>query len=196
MEDEGGIDRVLPMKFLMGMVTGSLLTIVGYFVLRTLPIGNDAVVVTFTEAEIQEKIGKDFPKTEKILDLIPLVIQEPQVKFLGDSNRVQLTVNAEAGIPIVGTDEAQGVFTASIRYEDEDQTLRISRLTVESFKAQTLPERFEEPVRLLMTAVARKYIDDHIVHTLKPEDYKEEMARLLLREIKVKDGRLEVILGL
>ena len=181
---------------IIGVLAGALLVIGGYFYLTSSEVGDETVTVTFTEEEIQEKIGKDFPKEDRILNYIPIVIEEPVVKFLGDTKRVQISAKATIDIPFVGSEEVSGVFTGSIRYEKEDGTLRTSDLTVESLSTSSLPKKFESAVRAALTVSARKYLEDHIIHTLEKEDYKGKMAEMLLQKIKVKDGRLEIILGL
>ena len=181
---------------LIGVLLGAALTITGYFLFTTFDLGDETITVTFTEEEIQQKIGRKFPKKEKILDYIPIVIQEPIVKFLGDTKRVQLSVDASIAIPFIASENVTGVFTSSLRYEKDDQTLRISDLTVENISTSSLPSQFEEPVRAALTIAARQYLDDYTVYTLKKKDYKGKMAELLLKKIKVKNGRLEVILGI
>lgn len=188
------------MKFafgvLAGLIFGAAVVIGGYFFLESREMGDDAVKVVFTEAEIQDKIGRDFPKTEKILQYIPVIIQEPKVKFLDESNRVQLTVNASVSIPFLRTDHVEGVFSASVRFENDDKTLRISELTVERLTTESLPEQYEEAVRLALTMASRKYLEDYVVHTLDPKDYKGLMAEMFVDKIKVRKERLEVYLGL
>lgn len=179
-----------------GLILGAALVIGGYFFFTSRDLGNNAVTVTFTEAEIQKKIGRKFPKEEKILDYIPVTINEPIVKLLGDSKRVQLSVDASISIPFLAKEEFTGIFTSSLRYEKDDHSLRISDLTVENISTSRLPKGLEEPIRAALTIAARKYLDDHIVYTLKPKDYKGKMAELLLQKIKIKNGRLEVVLGL
>ncbi len=181
---------------LIGLVVGGALVIGGYFFLESRELGDDSVKIIFTEKEVQDKIGEDFPKTEKILQYIPVVIQEPVVRFLGESNRVQLSAKASVSIPFLRTDDVEGVFTGSVRYENEDKTLRISDLTVESLTTESLPTQYQEAVRLALTVAARKYLDDHVVYTLEPKDYAGKMAEMFVQKINVKKERLEVVLGL
>lgn len=188
----------LIITLIVGLLGGAAIVIGGYFFLTSSELGDETLTVSFTEAEIQEKIGKDFPKKERIPFVIPIpiVIEEPIVKFLGDSNRVQLSVVANIAIPFIRTEEVIGTFTSSIRYEKEDKTLRIDDLIVESLEIQSMPKQYQKIVQTALTIAARKYLDDHIVHTLDPKDYKGKMAEMFIQKIKVKDGRLEVILGL
>ena len=188
------------MKFwlgiLVGLVLGAAATIAGYLILKETDLGNDAVTLSFTEAEIQSRLGEKFPKSERLLEIIPVEIGVPRVRFLGESNRVELTMAADVAVPLMQTFETRGVFTTSIRYEQEDQTLRLSDITVEELDATNLPEKFKAPLNLTLTAVARKYLNDHPVYKLEPKDFKGEMVKIFLQELKVKEGRLEVRLGL
>lgn len=188
------------MKFwlgiLLGLVLGAAGTIGGYLILKETRLGDDGITLTFTEAEIQSRLGEKFPKSERLLDIIPVQIGVPQVHFLGESNRVELTMEANVAVPLMQTYQTRGVFTTSIRYEQDDHTLRLSDITVEELDATNLPEKFKAPLNLTLTAAARKYLNDHPVHTLEPKDYKGEMVKMFLRELKVKEGRLEVRLGL
>ena len=185
------------LRTLVGVILGISGTITGYYFLGDTKLGYDAgLTVTFTEADIQERLGEKFPKSERLLDLIPVEIAEPKVRFLGGSNRVELSMEAEVVVPLVQTYRTTGIFTTSLRYEPEDQTLRLSDIKVEDFNATNLPEKFRGPLKITLTAVADKYLSDHRVHKLEPKDFKGEMVKILLQEITVKHGKLEVKLGL
>lgn len=188
------------MKIWMGLMIGLLLgvagTIGGYILLKNTELGDKGIVVVFTEEDIQGKLGRKFPKSERILEVIPVEIGEPFVKFLGDSNRVQITMEAVVAVPLVQTFQTEAVVTTSVRYEPKDYTLRLSDITVESFDVTSLPKNLKEPLRLALTAAARKYLDDYPVHEVDSDDFEDEMVQLFVKDLKVKKGRLEVRLGL
>lgn len=154
------------------------------------------VILVFDESEIQEKIGRKFPKEEEVLKYIKVVIEEPKITLLGDKNRIQLEVEAKSVIPFLRTDKISGVFESSIRYEKEDHTLRISDFQVITLNTKEIPEQYEALVRAGFNLAAKRLIDDRVVYTIKRKDYKNQAAELLLQEIKVKKGQLEVLLGL
>jgi len=180
----------------IGILIGAVAVIGGYLFLTSSGFGDDLVKVTFTEAEIQKKIGRKFPKTERILEVIPIEIQEPRVKFLGKSNRLQLSADATLILPFVRSEDITLICTGSIDYENEDKSLRISDVTVEQIQTRSLPEQYEDHVRFALTAAARKFLEDYVIHTLEPKDYKGKMAEMFVKKIKVKKGELEVTLGL
>lgn len=188
------------MKWILVLLAGILLgaggIIGGYFFFSTREAGDEMVSLVFTKEEIQEKIGRKFPKEKDILKVSKLIIEEPKVTLLGKKNRLQIDISAKSIIPFVRTDEISGVFESSIRYEKEDQTLRISNFQIISLNTEHIPERIEPLVRLGFNAAAKNFIEDHVVYTLKKKDYQTHAAELLLKEVKVKKGSLEVILGL
>ena len=152
--------------------------------------------IVFTEEEVQEKIGRKFPKEEEILRYMKLVVEEPKITFLGKKSRLQIDVDAKFIIPLIRTDEISGVFESSLRYEKEDNTLRISDFEVVSLDTKELPKKYEGPVRAVFNALAKKLLDDHVVYTLKKEDFKDKAADMLLQQVNIKKGQLEIVLGL
>ncbi|MDB4652912.1 DUF1439 domain-containing protein [Akkermansiaceae bacterium] len=188
------------MKWILVLLAGILLgvggIIGGYFFFSTREAGDEMVSLVFTEEEIQEKIGRKFPKEEDILKVGKLVIEEPKVTLLGNKNRLQIDISAKSIIPLVRTDEISGGFESSIRYEKRDQTLRISDFQIISLDTEHIPERIEPLVRLGFNVAAKNFIEDHVVYTLKKKDYQAHAAELFVKQVKVKKGSLEVILGL
>jgi len=181
---------------LIGLVIGAVGVIGGYFYFSTREAGDDFVRVVFTEEEIQEKIGRKFPQEKEILRFFKLVIEEPKVTFLGKKNRIQLAIDAKFIVPLIRTDEISGLFEGSVRYEKEDQTLRVSDFEVVTLDTEELPEKYEGPVRAAFNLAAIKFLDDKVIHTIKKDDLKGKAAELLLKDLKVKEGELEVVLGL
>ena len=115
------------MKWFVVLLIGVMIGVVGgYFDFSARTAGDDFVTLVFTEKEIQEKIGRKFPKEKEVFNIIKIVLEEPEVTFMGEST----------------------------------------------------------------------LLDDQVVYTLKAKDYQGKMAEMLLQEIKVKEGRLEVVLGL
>ena len=188
------------MKWIIPLIAGVFLgaggIIGGYFYFSNREAGDEMLTLVFTEEEIQEKIGRKFPKEEEILKVGKLVIEEPKITLLGKRNRLQIDISAKSIIPFMRTDEISGVFESSVRYEKEDHTLRISDFQIVSLNTEHISERVEPLVRLGFNVAAKKFIEDQVVYTLKTKDWEKHAAQLLVKKIKVKKGTLEVILGL
>lgn len=181
---------------LVGLLLGAAGVIGSYFYLSGHQAGDEILTLTFTEGELQEKLGRKFPKEEELLGLITIVIEEPRVDLMGLDNRIRLQAKAAVTIPFVSEEELDLTVSSSVRYHAEDHTLRTSDYEVESLKTDRLPNKYEAPVRSAITMAARELFDDEIVHTIKDKDLKDKIGRLLIQKITVKNGILEVLLGL
>ena len=49
---------------------------------------------------------------------------------------------------------------------------------------------------MLMTVLAKNYLEDIVVHELEPKDLTYKAARWLLKKVEVRDQMLEITLGL
>ena len=152
--------------------------------------------MTFTEAEIKEKLGKKFPKTEKIYEIIPVVIATPKVEFLEEEDRMQISLAASVEIPFSKKYDVSVIFVSGVRYEPKDKTLRLSKLEVKEIKATDLPENYAKPMATLASALSKKYLKDQKVYELKPKDFKNKAARMLIKKVEVKEKQLQVTFGL
>lgn len=181
---------------LCGLVLGAAGVIGGYYYFSGHQPGDEIITLTFTEEELQEKLGRKFPKEEKLLGLITIVIEEPRVGLMGQDNRIRLQAKATVTIPFVSEEELELTVSSSVRYHAEDHTLRTSDYEVESLKTDRLPEKYEPQVRAAITVAARELFNEEVVQTIKDKDFEGKLSRLLIQKITVKNGILEVSLGL
>ena len=184
-----GILLILGLLVLGAVVVGCVLLNNGRF-------GSDGLTLSFSEGDIQERLGRKFPKTEKALELIPVLIEEPIVEFVDGSNRVRLTLSASNVIPYPKKYEASIIFSGSIRYETSDKTLRLTDIEVEGISGTDISTQYEDELKFLTTALAKNYLDDVVVHEIKPKDLTNKAARWLLKKVEVRDQMLDITLGL
>lgn len=160
---------------------------------------DDGVTLTFTAEEIEERLDQKFPITEIVKEPLPLplpvTVQTPEITFIPSSDRLRARVTAEIDA-ILAKYEIRASFSCGIRYQASDQSLRIIDPTVEEIETRKLPEKYRDQVYLLASLLAQRYLNDQPVYTLKGTDLKDQAARLLLKEIEVKNGLLIVRLGL
>lgn len=181
---------------LVGLLLGAAGVIGAYVYFSSHQAGDEILTLTFTEEDLQEKLGRKFPKEEKLLGLITVVIEEPRVDLMGLDNRIRLQAKAVVTIPFVSVEELDLTVSSSVRYNAEDHTVRISDYEVENLKTDRLPKKYETLVRSAITAAARELFDDEVVHTIKDQDFEDKVGRLLIQKITVKNGVLEVSLGI
>ena len=184
-----GILLIFGLKVLLAVIIGCIFVKNGRF-------GSDGLTLSLSEEDIRGPLGKKFPKTEKLLEVIPVLIEEPKVEFTEGSNRVRLSLAARFDIPFSKKYEASTVFSGSIRYETSDKTLRLTDAEVEGLTGTKIPDKFQDPLKMLMTVLAKNYLEDIVVHELEPKDLTYKAARWLLKKVEVRDQMLKITLGL
>lgn len=188
------------MKTLVVLLTGAILVaasvVGGYLLLSGHQPGDEIVSLSFTEEELQAKISVKFPKKEKVLGIIDIIIDEPKVNLVGLDNRIRFQASATVVVPFVGEEKIGAIFSSSVSYNRADHTLRTSDYELEELQTDRISENYEPTVRTSITAASRELFDDEVVHTIEDEDLEDMLGRLLIQQIKVKNGRLEISLGL
>jgi len=156
----------------------------------------DGIKLEFTEAEIQEKIGKKFPKTEKIYDIIPVVIDEPKVHFIEGDKRIEVSLSARVEIPFKDDFEASLTFISGITFDNEKKSLNLTDFEVKKIAATKLPEKYKPALEILSTLLAQKYLEDQEVYRLKDTSLEKKAAKYLIQDVQVADQMLIIKLGL
>ena len=181
---------------LIGAILGAASVVGGYLLLSGHQPGDEIVSLSFTEEELQAKISGKFPKEEKVLGIIDIIIDEPKVNLVGLDNRIRFQATATVVVPFVGEEKIGAIFSSSVRYNRADHTLRTSDYKLEELQTERISEKYEPTVRTSITAASRELFDDEVVHNIDDEDLEDLLGRLLIQQIKLKNRRLEISLGL
>ena len=78
-----GILLILGLLVLLAVIVGCVFMKYGRF-------GSDGLTLSLREEDMRGRLSKKFPKTEKLLEVIPVLIEEPELEFTEGSNRVRL----------------------------------------------------------------------------------------------------------
>ena len=166
------------------LVLGSLFGCAGPF-----RIGPDGFGVELSKPLIQGQIDKKggFPFTKSVASGVgKLKIDQATLLLIPTENAVGLTVPATVSVPFRTYKGTISVSTVP-EYDATEGALYISHLTVRELHLPGLPSDLEAPVLLACNQILEFSVGRYKVHQLDKEKMGENIARLLLREIKVKD---------
>ncbi|MGB0143297.1 MAG: hypothetical protein ACPGAP_00855, partial [Akkermansiaceae bacterium] len=90
---------------LIGAILGAAAVVGSYLLLSGHQPGDEIVSLSFTEEELQAKIALKFPKEEKVLGIIDIIIDEPKVNLVGLDNRIRFQATATVVVPFVGEEK-------------------------------------------------------------------------------------------
>lgn len=162
--------------------------------LLTCDITEEGIVVELTPDEIQEKLDKAFPITEKYLMVFDLTLADPEVQLTEGSDRVGFGLSAKTNVRVNKKDVTGRAFmTAGLRYDPEKGALFLVDPQVETLKMSMLPEDYEDDVLLAANLAARKFLKEYEVYRLDQSDFKERVAKYVLKDVRVRDGVLKMI---
>ena len=138
--------------------------------------------------EVAEKCGTEaraFPVDLRLENAPARLIEFAVEKFgridvLDTFNVFQATVN----------------LTTGIRYEPSTGEFFLTDPEVVSVEVEGIPPAFNEPVTLAADLAVGTILDSYPVFTLEPEDFETNIARLVLKEVRIEDGSLVAKLSL
>jgi hypothetical protein len=154
-------------------------------------------VIRIPEAQIQEALDRRFPVLRRHLLIFTIRYQNPKVALAEGSDRLRASVDAETLFavnerPFTGA----AVVSGDLEYHPATGEFRLREAKVERFAVGGLPEKYTTLVAQVGTGLLQDHLDRSPVYRLKPTDVKQAAARLALKRVVVRNGHLEVTLGL
>jgi hypothetical protein len=156
--------------------------------------GRDTIVVNLTQQEIQERLSTRFP-LQRSLVLINLTLRDPKVVLREGSDRVTTELTADVAGPL-GTLTGNVVVSGVPFYDATRKAFFLNDPALDSLRVPGLTADLETQTRQLVEAVAKPTLRELPVYELTGKDAKEVTAQYALREVRVKDGKLQAVLGL
>ena len=152
-------------------------------------------VIRIEQDAIQQRLDARFP-VEKTRLLTKVTLDHPVVVFQQGSDRIGLKLNVTVAPPSpIQAVRGQGQITGLLSYTATEgafyfQEPRVDNLTIDG-KTPEEAKALRAPVEWVTGTV----LAVHPVYTLDRTDYKELAASLVLRDVRVQEGALEVEMG-
>jgi len=151
--------------------------------------------VVFTRAELQSKVEKSFP-VEKKKRLVKVELSNPDILLAAGSERIGMRMQIVAAVPGLGTVTGTAEADGDLVYRSDQGRIAITDTQLRQLHIADVPEVYHKTIEALAAGLTKKYLSDVTLHTLNQDDFKESLAKLLLRTIAVEDGRVVVEIGL
>lgn len=159
-------------------------------------VTEEGIVVDLAPGQIQERLDKAFPITERYLMVFELTLADPEVRLTEGSDRIGFGVSATTNVRVDGKDvTGRAQMSASPKYDSEKGALFLTDPQVESLKMSMLPEKYEDDALVAANLAAKKFLKEYEVYRLDKSDFKQRMAKMVLSDVVVRDGVLKMIFG-
>ena len=158
------------------------------------PAGPFRKQLVFERDQLQQKVAAKFPlKKKKKLTLVTL--SNPQVLLAAGSERLGIGMDVKVstlGKKLKGHVEVDG----DIRYNPDKGEFSVVDSRIRKLDIAGVAARKLGPIETVVKALAKRYMSDIPVYKLDQGDFKQNVAKLLLKSVTVEDGRIVVVVGL
>jgi len=156
-------------------------------------------VVELTQEQIQTELDARFPVEKGHLLVLVLTLSEPEVVLPEGSERITFGLSANVSIGVGEKPKSlggRGTVSTALRYNPENFSFYSTEPVIEQLEIQGIPVKYVDIVNRIAGRALCERLDRAPVYTLKENRLKELAARLVLKGVTVKNGRLVIILGI
>jgi hypothetical protein len=167
------------------------LCVIGWFVFRHL---NPEVAIDFTQTELQAKLAQKFPVERcATLNLVCFIVREPKLVLKNDSDRIDVaTIFALR----VGAREYPGRanFTTKVRYDAQVGAFFLDDVKIVDFSTEGRLGELDSIVKTQGDLIIGTLLRTTPVFTLKNDSREQQIAKAVVRDVKIVDGKMRVVL--
>jgi len=150
--------------------------------------------ISLTAADIRQTLQRKLP-ISKSKWLVTVTVRSLDVELMENDNRILL--RPEVDLSLVGQTALRGraLVAGRIRYAPETGEFFFDQPLVAEFVINGLPESLRAPAQEVLARCAEGYLDAEPVYRLKQSDFKQSLAKLVLKSVQIHGGRLEIVIG-
>lgn len=154
--------------------------------------------IKITEEQIKEKLGEKLPLTKDYLYIFEVTLDNPRVSLTNGHNKIDvgldifLNIKINKGKPLGGSIDA----SSGVKYVPEKGQFFLTDPVVENIKVQGVQEKHVDKVNKALSTALSRYYETHPIYTLKQKDIKQAAAKLVLKDVYIKDKELIIKLGI
>jgi hypothetical protein len=150
--------------------------------------------ITVTASDIQQTLQRKLPISKSKL-LVTATVRTLEVEFLEAGNGILL--RPEVDLSVVGRSALRGraVLAGQIRYAPDTGEFFFDKATVTEVAIEGLPESLRAAAQEVIAKCAEGYLATAPVYRLKQSDFKQSLAKMVLKSVQTRYGRLEIVIG-
>ena len=150
--------------------------------------------ITLTAADLQQTLHHKLPASQSKL-LVTATLRTLDVEFMESGHRILL--RPEVDLSMAGQSALLGraVVVGQIRYASETGEFFLDQPKIADVAIEGLPESLRPTAEELVARCAEGYLATTPVYRLKQGDFKQSLAKLVLKSVGTRNGRLEIVIG-
>jgi hypothetical protein len=133
--------------------------------------------LTLSQAELDERLARRFPRTQRLLEVLDLTLSAPHVVMLPAQGRLACDFALQLRERLFDTSHAGRVgFDTALRWEPQDATLRLSQVNVQHLELDTLPRTLGASSQRLGRLLAEQLLEGLVLWQM-PEAQRQRLQR-------------------
>jgi hypothetical protein len=154
-------------------------------------------IVELDQAQVQRALDSGFPVEKTYLGIVTVEVIDPLVTLQEHSDRIQLSVSTDVGIQgITRRLHGRAELSGRIRYDAARGAFFAEDPRVEGLIIEGLPDQYADKTRGAVAWLVKGVLERRPVYTLRPAHFRQSVAKLLLKDAHVKQGKLRLVLSL
>ena len=134
--------------------------------------------IEVSEAQLRQSIARRFPVKNRYLELLDITVSAPRVKLLPETNRLATELEVNSSDRLFTTPfKGSLAINHGLRFEPSDNTVRLANVQVERFELDGIPSGLRNQLNRIGSFLAEELLQDHVIHTLTPDDLKAAQGR-------------------
>lgn len=144
-------------------------------------------------SSLQQGIAKRFPFNNRYLDLLDIMVSNPQVSLLPQTNRIATQFDIVIAPPFLNK-AWKGNFALSgmPQFDPAQNAVLLAEPRVDTFKVDGLDNRYAAQMTKLGNLLADQLLRDTPLYRFRPEDLQYAGSRFTLSKITTRADRLVV----
>ena len=167
---------------LLAVFLGTVLVVVHF--------GNNAYV-DIEAAKIQQRLDEKFPIQNCSLIVSCIELSTPRVLLTEGSERVELSIAIEVTVGRLRF-PGQVDFSGKLRYVRYEGNLFFDDFEIREFQMSGVPSEWTAVIKTRGPAVMRAALANYPIYSLKSDSKDAALAKLALRNVEVKNGKLRI----
>jgi hypothetical protein len=153
----------------------------------------DTMAIGYTlklsETELQERVSAMMPLEKKQL-FLTVVISDPQISLLPDTDQVGVFLNVDAIIASGLKGSGRGRVIGSLFYDKSLGAFFLKAPVLDSLQIDRLPAQLNQQIAKVSQAMIASTLASYPLYTLNDNDFKQKMAKSMIESIDVQDQQL------
>ncbi len=150
--------------------------------------------VRLSADDVQHFLSEKLPVSASKF-LVTATIPSAQVEFIESENGVVVRPDVEVSVAGQRLLRGHALVSGQVRYDPPTGAFFLDQANVVAVTVEGLPDSVRPTVEEVVRRCIESYLTSQPLYRLDPSSFKQSLAKLVLKSVRVWNGRLEIVVG-